>query len=156
MFYFQKYSNSTLNNVKIWVASNTPCFDISKMCSAVFVPSELTEILRYESKFENFKYNRRSGAHSGIWPGPINFFYLSRGGGAQHPLGHENPLKSIDFTGPGASWIRPCRRCLKSPTVLIKEFYLVYWTWNVFMYSYNYKLYKNQRLIAMTPTPARK
>ena len=21
--------------------------------------------------------------------------------GAQHPLGHENPLKSIDFTGPG-------------------------------------------------------
>ena len=22
-------------------------------------------------------------------------------GGAQHPFGHENPLKSIDFTGPG-------------------------------------------------------
>ena len=30
--------------------------------------------------------------------GGLNFF-LSRG--AQHPLGHENPLKSIDFTGPG-------------------------------------------------------
>ena len=33
----------------------------------------------------------------------LNFF-LSRGGlstGAQYPLGHENPLKSIDFTGPG-------------------------------------------------------
>ena len=22
---------------------------------------------------------------------------------AQHPLGHENPLKSIDFTGPGGA-----------------------------------------------------
>jgi len=38
------------------------------------------------------------------------FRNLSRGGGAyifsfqwgdQHPLGNENPLKSIDFTGPG-------------------------------------------------------
>ena len=30
------------------------------------------------------------------------FFSFQRGGaGAQHPLGHENPLKSIDFTGPG-------------------------------------------------------
>ena len=32
-----------------------------------------------------------SGAYSGIFPG----------GGAQNPLGPENPLKSIDFTGPG-------------------------------------------------------
>jgi len=31
--------------------------------------------------------------------GGLKFFYLS-GGGAQHPLGPENPLKSIDFTGP--------------------------------------------------------
>ena len=30
-------------------------------------------------------------------------FLSFQGGGAQHPLGHENPLKSIDFTGPGAS-----------------------------------------------------
>jgi len=32
--------------------------------------------------------------------GGLNFFYLSRGG-AQHPLGPEKPLKSMDFTGPG-------------------------------------------------------
>jgi len=32
--------------------------------------------------------------------GGLNFF-LSRG--AQHPLGHENPLKSIDFTGSGGA-----------------------------------------------------
>ena len=25
---------------------------------------------------------------------------ISPGGGAQHPLGHENPLKPIDLTGP--------------------------------------------------------
>ena len=31
-----------------------------------------------------------TGAYSGICPG-----------GAQHPLGPENPLKSIDFTSPG-------------------------------------------------------
>ena len=31
--------------------------------------------------------------------GRLTFFYLSRG--AQHPSGPENPLKSIDFTGPG-------------------------------------------------------
>ena len=30
--------------------------------------------------------------------GGLKFFSLSRG--AQHPLGPENPLKSIDFTGP--------------------------------------------------------
>ena len=28
--------------------------------------------------------------------GGLKFFFQ---GGAQHPLGHENPLKSIDFTG---------------------------------------------------------
>ena len=33
----------------------------------------------------------KAGAYSGICPG----------GGAQHPFGPENPLKSIDFTGPG-------------------------------------------------------
>ena len=27
-------------------------------------------------------------------------FFLFPGGGAQHPLGPENPLKLIDFTGP--------------------------------------------------------
>ena len=29
-------------------------------------------------------------------------FFLSRGG-AQHPLGHKTPLKSIDFTGQGGA-----------------------------------------------------
>jgi len=28
-------------------------------------------------------------------------FFLSRGGGPQHLLEPENPLKSTDFTGPG-------------------------------------------------------
>ena len=28
-------------------------------------------------------------------------FFFPGGGGAQHPFGHENPLKSIDFTSPG-------------------------------------------------------
>ena len=31
--------------------------------------------------------------------GGLNFFLFP--GGAQHPLGPENPLKSKDFTGPG-------------------------------------------------------
>jgi len=31
--------------------------------------------------------------------GGLKFFLFS--GGAQHPLGPENPLKSIDFTGSG-------------------------------------------------------
>ena len=33
--------------------------------------------------------------------GGLKFCILSRGGGAQHPLGLENPLKSIDFTYQG-------------------------------------------------------
>ena len=40
-----------------------------------------------------------SEAYSGICPGGLKFFYLSMGR-AQHPLGPENPLKSMDFTGP--------------------------------------------------------
>ena len=42
-----------------------------------------------------------TGAYSGICPGGLTFFFFP--GGAQHPLGHENPLKSIDFTGPGGA-----------------------------------------------------
>ena len=43
-----------------------------------------------------------TGAYSGIFPGwgGLNIF-LYRGEGAQHLLGPENPLKSIDFFGPG-------------------------------------------------------
>ena len=41
-----------------------------------------------------------SEAYSGICPvGGLIFFIFP--GGAQHPLGPENPLKSIEFTGPG-------------------------------------------------------
>jgi len=29
----------------------------------------------------------------------LKFFFFP--GGGSHPLGHENPLKSTDFTGPG-------------------------------------------------------
>jgi len=42
-----------------------------------------------------------TGAYSGICPGGLTFFFFP--GGAQHPLGHENPLKSIDFTGLGGA-----------------------------------------------------
>ena len=31
-------------------------------------------------------------------------FFFYKGGGAQHPLGPENPLKSINNTGPGGGW----------------------------------------------------
>ena len=31
------------------------------------------------------------------------YFFIFPGRGAQHPLGSENPLKSIDFTGPGGA-----------------------------------------------------
>ena len=42
-----------------------------------------------------------AGAYSEICPGgDLKFFSLSRVW-AQHPLGPENTLKSINFTGPG-------------------------------------------------------
>jgi len=41
-----------------------------------------------------------SGAYLTICPGGGLNFSLSRWG-AQHPLGPENPLKLIDFIGPG-------------------------------------------------------
>ena len=37
--------------------------------------------------------------------GGLNFFFNQ--GGLQHPLGPENSLKSIDFTGPGGSLAPP-------------------------------------------------
>ena len=40
-----------------------------------------------------------AGAYSGICPGGGLNLFLSKGGRVQHPLEHENPLKSIDFTG---------------------------------------------------------
>ena len=43
----------------------------------------------------------RSGAYFSRGGGLI--FFLSRGARAQHPLGPENPLKSIDCTGPGGA-----------------------------------------------------
>ena len=41
-------------------------------------------------------HNRGVPAYSGIFPGGAYIFFFP--GGAQHPLGPENPLKSIDFT----------------------------------------------------------
>ena len=51
------------------------------------------------STWKSYIYMFSAGAYSGICLGGLKFFYLSRG--AMHPLGPENPLKSIDFTGPG-------------------------------------------------------
>ena len=51
------------------------------------------------STWKAYIYMFSAGAYSGICPEGLKFFYLSRG--AMHPLGPENPLKSIDFTGPG-------------------------------------------------------
>ena len=39
------------------VTLNAPCFEIPKMWSAVFVPSELTKILRNLTKIKSIKYN---------------------------------------------------------------------------------------------------
>jgi len=35
--------------------------------------------------------------------GGLNYIIFPGGGGDQHPLGPENPLKSINFTGPGGA-----------------------------------------------------
>ena len=57
-----RYCRLNLVNItlspKSWVASNVPCLEISKMWSAVFVPEELTEILRNYSKIKSIKYNQ--------------------------------------------------------------------------------------------------
>jgi len=53
------------------------------------------------------------------------FRNLSRGGGLnfcisrgdQHPLGHENPLKSIDFTGP-VGGLAPIAPPLNTPLIV--------------------------------------
>jgi len=59
-------------------------------------------------------------SHQGV------FRNLSRGGlnfllyrGAQHSLGHENPLKSIDFAGPEGGGLSPHRPPLYTPLYLI-------------------------------------
>ena len=44
---------------------------------------------------------KRSGAYSGIYLGGAFFFTGVGGLSSQHPLGPENPLKSIDFPGQG-------------------------------------------------------
>ena len=44
-------------------------------------------------------YNPHQGRIQEFVQGGLHFFLFP--GGAQHPLGPENPLKSIDFTGPG-------------------------------------------------------
>ena len=50
--------------------------------------------------------HREEGAGRGVFRnlfrGGLKFFFSFQGG-AQHPLGPENPLKSIDFTGPGGA-----------------------------------------------------
>ena len=55
---------------------------------------------------ENFEANRSMGTSRGVFRnlsrgGGLNFFLSP--GGAQHPLGPENPMKSIEFTGPGGA-----------------------------------------------------
>ena len=50
---------------------------------------------------------RKLGAYSEFFSGGLKVFFFPGGGGAQHPLGPENPLKSIDFTGPGESLASP-------------------------------------------------
>jgi len=37
----------------------------------------------------------------------FKYFFLLGGGRGQHPLGPENPLKSIDFTGAGGDGLTP-------------------------------------------------
>ena len=58
-------------------------------------------VLLVEATLDKFCVMIR-GVYSGICLGGLTFFYLSMGR-AQHPLGPENPLKSIDFTGPGGA-----------------------------------------------------
>ena len=51
---------------------------------------------------KNQKTVNEPGSYSGICPGGTYIFSF-QGGGSLHPLGHEKPLKSIDFTGPGGA-----------------------------------------------------
>ena len=71
------------------------CYSFSLItCNLVIWKKNLLEI-----KAQNER-SSSSGAYSGIWTGGgLNFILFPRG--AQHPLGPENPLKSIEFTGPG-------------------------------------------------------
>ena len=63
-------------------------------------------------------------AYSGNCPGGLKFF-LSRGR-AQHMLGPENPLKSIDFTGPEGG-LAPIALPLNTPLVdLIKKIIIMF------------------------------
>jgi len=43
------------------------------------------------------------GVFRNLSMGGAKIFFSSQEGGAQCPLGPENPLKSIDFVGPGES-----------------------------------------------------
>ena len=55
-----RYCRLNLVNItlppKSWVSLNAPCFEISKMWSTVFVPSELTEIFRNLFKTKIIKF----------------------------------------------------------------------------------------------------
>jgi len=48
-----------------------------------------------------FNKNEDQGRIQEFVQGLLIFLSFQGGGGAQHPLGPENPQKSIDFTGPG-------------------------------------------------------
>ena len=54
------------------------------------------------------------GAYSEICPGGGLHFFLPRGG-PHHPLGYENPLKSIEFTGQGGGGLAPIAPPLNKP-----------------------------------------
>jgi len=61
-----------------------------------------TLILVYENHLDGWRdiaLNR--GIFRNLSKGGFNFFLFP--GGAQHLLGPENPLKSIDFTSPGGA-----------------------------------------------------
>ena len=67
------------------------------MTTLFFFPTPVVLILKKNILLQQIL----PGAYSGICPGGLTFFIFP--GGAQHPLGPENPLKSIDLTGSGGA-----------------------------------------------------
>ena len=77
-------------DVLMWKVSSLMLWNLSKKA---FV--QLTYV-----NTQGYSQRMRPGAYSGICPGGAYIFFSFQGG-AQHLLGPENPLKSIDFTDPG-------------------------------------------------------
>ena len=84
---FLSYNKTMLGNTSLPVNLNFPLYKLNLLN---FKPScEHTVVLpdRVQGRIQEFVQ------------GGLKFFAFQ--GGAQHPLGHENPQKLIDFTGPG-------------------------------------------------------